>query len=97
MEDTGNKKQELDVPNENHLKILGKKHTVIGTKNSVNRWDSTMVTAEERICIEGGKALVANVTITVFSHHLQNEYDVKEAEFLLLKVFLPKSKTAFVL
>ena len=51
MEDTGNKKQELDVPNENHLKILGKKHTVIGTKNSVNRWDSTMVTAEERICI----------------------------------------------
>ena len=41
--------------------------------------------------------MVANVTITVFSHHLQNEYDVKEAEFLLLKVFLPKSKTAFVL
>lgn len=51
MEDTGNKKQELDGPNENHLKILGKTHIVIGTKNSMNRWDSRIVTAEERICI----------------------------------------------
>ena len=40
---------------------------------------------------------MANVTITVFSHQLQNEYDVKPSEFLLLKAFLPKSKTAFVL
>lgn len=50
MEDTGNKKQELDVTNENHLKIQGKKHIVIGTKNSMNRWNGRMVTAEERIC-----------------------------------------------
>lgn len=49
MEDSGSKKQELDVTNENHLKILGKKHIVIGTKNS-NRWDGRMVMAEERIC-----------------------------------------------
>ena len=50
MENTGNKKQELDVTNKNHLKILGKKHIIIGTKNSMNRWDSRMVMAEERIC-----------------------------------------------
>ena len=40
---------------------------------------------------------MANVTITVFSHQLQNECDVKASEFLLLEAFLPKSKTAFVM
>ena len=40
---------------------------------------------------------MANVTITVLSPQLQNGYGAKESEFLLLKVFLPESKTAFVL
>lgn len=49
MEDIGNKKQEPDGTKENHLKILGMKHIVIATKNSMDRRDSRMVTAEERI------------------------------------------------
>lgn len=49
MEDIGNKKQEPDGTKENHLKILGMKHIVIATKNSMDRRDSRMVTAEESI------------------------------------------------